>query len=720
MAGIINAIEGGVSGVLHSVESVFVGSGTTQEETASSESVNRFDSFAPTRHNVFAKWYFDGKDYFYAVSEALHNAKQEILIEDWWLSPELYLRRPPGANQEFRLDILLKRKAEQGVKVRIVVYKELASALTLNSEHTQKTLEALHPNIVVQRHPDHGIEGTFLWAHHEKMCIVDREIAFLGGLDLCFGRYDTHNHELSDYGVTSRRKEVWPGQDYSNPRIRDFIDVQKWDMQLIDKKELARMPWHDVSVGITGEAVKDVAQHFVERWNFIKKEKSANRQEVEYLDLNTGPEKPQVLQQHPDSQPTQKQGSGHTCKVQVLRSSGKWSHGIETERSIQNAYIECIRYSKHFIYIENQFFITASEENENFVVKNRIGEEIVERIKRAYREGEKYRIIVSMPLIPAFPDDISSRDAGTVRLVMHWQYASICRGGRSIIEKLKHAGIDPDEYISFFSLRTHDRLNDVLTGDHFPDEVPGNARAGDVKSVTEPAVPAGPVQTDVLRKFVSEELYIHTKVMIIDDRTVICGSANLNDRSQMGTHDSEIAVIIEDTDMIPSKMNGQDYHAGKFAATLRRHLFKEHTGLLPSVDHITMTAAAKAPPHPHEFDHANLSHEDRIVEDPLSDKFYYHHWLAIANKNTEIFRELFHCVPDDNVTTWDEYKEFVPNSTKITTGHIFSENITASDIERKMAQVKGHLVHFPLQFLKNEVLDGGILMDTLTPEQLFT
>lgn len=41
------------------------------------------------------------------------------------------------------------------------------------------------------------------------------------------------------------------------------------------------------------------------------------------------------------------------------------------------------------------------------------------------------------------------------------------------------------------------------------------------------------------------------------DRLVIMGSANLNDRSQCGDRDSEIALLIEDQDMIPSRMNGE-------------------------------------------------------------------------------------------------------------------------------------------------------------------
>lgn len=34
--------------------------------------------------------------------------------------------------------------------------------------------------------------------------------------------------------------------------------------------------------------------------------------------------------------------------------------------------------------------------------------------------------------------------------------------------------------------------------------------------------------------------------MIVDDEKALIGSANINDRSLLGTRDSEIAIIIED------------------------------------------------------------------------------------------------------------------------------------------------------------------------------
>ena len=75
------------------------------------------------------------------------------------------------------------------------MYNEPTIALTIDSLHTKKSLESLHPNIMVLRHPKF-ILPTFLWSHHEKMVLIDQEIGFLGGLDLCYGRMDTNEHLL--------------------------------------------------------------------------------------------------------------------------------------------------------------------------------------------------------------------------------------------------------------------------------------------------------------------------------------------------------------------------------------------------------------------------------------------------------------------------------------------------------------------------------------------
>ncbi|RUS23189.1 hypothetical protein BC937DRAFT_90893 [Endogone sp. FLAS-F59071] len=780
-----------------------------EREAAINAKKHRYQSFAPVRLDTEVKWYIDGKDYFWAVSEAIESAKYHIYIEDWWLSPELYLRRPPSKYPEYRLDTLLKRKAAEGVKVYIVVYEEVPEALSLNSKHSEQALQG--HNIVVQRHPDHSLGGTFFWA---KICVVDTRIAFIGGLDLCFGRWDTHDHQLADYHPSSTSNEIWPGQDYNNARYKDFAEVENWNLELADKRSIARMPWHDISVGILGQPVLDIAKHFCERWNFIKKEKSEDRPEVTFLEPPLGGFTQSYAREADSSRRVKHQHNlgthKGTSRVQVLRSSAQWSHDIVTEHSIQNAYIESIRSAQHFIYIENQFFITSTTSASNYEIKNQIGAALVDRIIRAKENREKFRVIVVMPLAPAFAGDIASKEASVCRLVMYWQYASISRGQHSIFEKLRAADIEPSEYISFYSLRSYDRINrstisDALTeaaglnldtksvlgaagqgasatliraDDTEPDFVRGTSgsRHGEIEGRVripsereadrlqerfDAAAPRGgvardsiasdvmlgggdvrnetyvgegergshgermsrdPANPDERANYISEELYIHTKVMIVDDRIVICGSANLNDRSQCGDHDSEIAVIVEDATTIPSKMNGEyvrlqccpfmlaqyflSTKPSHFAATLRRQLFKEHLGLIPPTSIEAETDANRPPPYPYSL-HKD-PHADRIVEDPLSNEFM-NHWTGTAKRNTEAFRNVFRAVPDDGVSTWEEYKAFYPYDVPV--GHVGNKNLSVNEIREVLSTIRGHLVQFPTEFLNKVDLKGDAVLD---------
>ncbi|KAG0289653.1 Phospholipase D1, partial [Dissophora globulifera] len=456
---------------------------------------HRFGSFAPEREEAKVRYYVDGKDYFHAVSDGILAAKTEIYICDWWLSPELYLRRPPEENEEFRLDRLLKRKAMEGVMIYVVVYKEIALALTLDSAHTKIWLQDLHPNIQVQRHPDHlNMKATQFWAHHEKICVIDCRLAFMGGLDLCFGRYDSRTHQLADYHP-SGKGTVWPGQDYSNPRIKDFVNVKDYNADLIEKRLLARMPWHDVSLGVAGQPARDIARHFVQRWNFVKLEKGMKKSKARMKFLTP---KGEFVSTRNES------GWTGTQKVQILRSSTLWSQGVDLERSIQDAYLTSIAKAEHFIYIENQFFVTLAAENGNPDIKNTIGIALVERILRAHREGKKFRVIVVMPLMPAFEADIISSEAGTLRKVMHFQYMSICRGGNSVIERLQANGVNASDYIGFFGLRSFDRIKhgkfDAIVEAIREAELTrkGGSATMDAKATAEPEqiVPASPISDE--------------------------------------------------------------------------------------------------------------------------------------------------------------------------------------------------------------------------------
>ena len=42
----------------------------------------------------------------------------------WWITPELYLRRPYRDHLDSRFDMMLRKAAERGVKINIIVYYE--------------------------------------------------------------------------------------------------------------------------------------------------------------------------------------------------------------------------------------------------------------------------------------------------------------------------------------------------------------------------------------------------------------------------------------------------------------------------------------------------------------------------------------------------------------------------------------------------------------------
>ncbi|KAG7085424.1 hypothetical protein E1B28_002985 [Marasmius oreades] len=767
---------------------------------------HRFESFATEREDNFVKWHIDGHDYMWAVSEMLENAKECIFILDWWLTPQLYLRRPPAKHTEWRLDNILKRKVEQGVKVYVIVYKEVTQTMTMSSKLTKMALEAI--GVQVMRHPDHigSKDSVQFWSHHEKVVVVDNHFAAIGGLDLCFGRWDTHTHPLADVHPTHWDETLFPGQDFNNARIMDFQNVGNYASNALSIQESPRMPWHDVHMTFTGPAVLDVVQHFVERWNEIKKRKYRDRANVDWLalphEVEYAPQEAVARHPHRDAwrergrryrqrfhwgedEPPRRYEEGYgrpepsTCRVQVVRSVSDWSHGVLTEHSIQNAYIQMIREANHFIYIENQFFISATKDGEQ--IKNRIAGALVERIVKAAQEGRKFFVMVVIPEVPGFSGNI--KDETAVKTIMAAQYRTMNRGGSSIYEEIRKAGYEPMDYIRFYHLRAYDRINappsyiqklEAVSGVSFvqtqvalarvwvndpnPENSQQTVAIKQPEATTEGMVVGNKTESkiqeipiprseeeakDIIRRFeeaaeqvrqdedvadnvvqhmlmdrtqladekwlgtedeereayVSELLYIHSKVMIVDDTRVIMGSANINDRSQKGDGDSEIALVVEDTDLIETSMNGQPYMAGRFAATLRRKLFREHLGLIspqiPDEEDDHPSTFMRPAPHPNE-DETNLR-EDQMVADPLAEETL-RLWNDTAKKNREVFTEIFRPVPSNLVRSWSAYDNYVP---KVKTGHVVPD-VPLERIKQRLSEVRGSLVECPIDFLIDE------------------
>ncbi|XP_034034526.1 phospholipase D2 isoform X2 [Thalassophryne amazonica] len=614
--------------------------------------VLRFEGFAPPREETLTKWYVNGSGYFADLADALEQAKEEIFITDWWLSPEVFLKRP-AVNNYWRLDEILKRKAEQGVKVCVLLYKEVELALGINSEHSKRTVMNMHPNIKVMRHPDHVSSVVFLWAHHEKLVAIDQTVAFVGGIDLAFGRWDDSQYRLTDLGSTpssimeekpkgnsvtdspnpsetvknleqdtvdlTHNTKLWLGKDYNNFIQKDWVQLDKPFEDNINRTRVPRMPWRDLSAAIHGRAARDVARHFIQRWNFTKIFK------LKYKD-DFYPYLLPKSQCTADSLTFTVPGS-RKAKVQVLRSSDRWSAGT-CENSILNAYIDTIKNSEHYIYIENQFFISCADGK---TIHNGIGDAIVERILRAHREQKKYRVFVVIPLLPGFEGDISAGSGNAIQAILHFTYRTICRDECSILTRLHEVKDQWTEYITLCGLRTHAQLSGSL---------------------------------------VTELIYVHSKALIADDRCYIIGSANINDRSMLGSRDSELAVCVEDEERVPSVMGGEEYQAGPLTLALRKECFGVLVGATtdPSIN----------------------------IDDPVSDDFFFLVWNEAAKLNALIYEKVFKCVPCNAIHNMRELKEYSNQ-----------ERLCDTNPEQALEELKavrGLVVYFPLKFLCEENL----------------
>ena len=252
----------------------------------------------------------------------------------------------------------------------------------------------------------------------------------------------------------------------------DFQSVQEWQQNELSKSEFGRMPWHDVSLALIGDCVYDIAEHFVLRWNLVKRDKYKRDTTVDWLLLEgregededlIGVQRPKYpcgdYVKHPFKPlSTKSRGMQGTIDAQIVRSSGDWSSGILPEHSIQNAYSDIIRNAEHFVYIENQFFskfpslllqicsnkniVTATGEQQA-PIHNTIGRAIVDACVRAGKEGRKFRIIVVIPAIPGFAGDLRQDAAAGTRAIMDYQYRSILRGEHSIMEQIAAQGVNP-------------------------------------------------------------------------------------------------------------------------------------------------------------------------------------------------------------------------------------------------------------------------------------
>lgn len=472
--------------------------------------------------------------------------------------------RPLPRGGDLTLGELLKYKSEEGVRVLLLVWDDktshdkfgisTAGVMQTHDEETRKFFK--HSSVICVLSPRYAssklglfkqqVVGT-LFTHHQKCVLVDTQAtgnnrkvtAFLGGIDLCDGRYDTPEHRLF------RDLDTVFKDDFHNPTFPTGTKAP-------------RQPWHDLHCRIDGPAAYDVLINFEQRWrkatrwkefSFIFKGKTHWQDDalirIGRISWILSPAF-SVLRDGttvvPKDDPVvwvSKEDNPENWHVQIFRSidSGSvrgfpkyadeaealnlvCSKRLVVDKSIQTAYIQAIRSAQHFIYIENQYFLGSSygwPSYKNAGADNLIPMELALKIASKIRARERFAVYIVIPLWPE-----GDPKSGPVQEILYWQSQTMQMMYDVIARELKSMQVTdahPLDYLNFYYLGNREKLPDNMSN--------GNGNGNSVPDSF---------------KFQRFMIYVHAKGMIVDDEYVIIGSANINQRSLAGTKDTEIAM----------------------------------------------------------------------------------------------------------------------------------------------------------------------------------
>jgi phosphatidylserine/phosphatidylglycerophosphate/cardiolipin synthase-like enzyme len=244
-----------------------------------------------------------------------------VMFTDWRGDPS---ERLDGDGTE--VSRVLCAAASRGVIVKGLVWRSHWDKLAFSAEendHLGDEIEAAGGECLRDMRVRAG------GSHHQKIVVVrhagrpERDVAYVGGIDLCHSRADDERHHGDDQPL----------------RIADCYG--------------GRPPWHDVQLAIRGPAVGDVEASFRERWTdpspLTRSPLRRLRDRLTHEDTKADP----MPAQTPDPAP-----AGDRA-VQVLRTYPYRRKGFpfarDGERSVARAYLHALDRVRSLIYIEDQY-----------------------------------------------------------------------------------------------------------------------------------------------------------------------------------------------------------------------------------------------------------------------------------------------------------------------------------------------------------------------------
>jgi phosphatidylserine/phosphatidylglycerophosphate/cardiolipin synthase-like enzyme len=269
-----------------------------------------------------------GATYFAELYERLEatRAGDLVLFTDWQGDADERLTGEPGSE----VAEVLARADERGVDVRGLVWRSHWEKLGFTARENRllgRTLQKRGAEALLDMRVRMG------GSHHQKFVVIrhredpSRDIAYVGGIDLCHSRRDDSDHN-------------------GDPQAMK-----------LSKEYGSTPPWHDVMAAITGPAVFDVETVFRERWEdptpLSRNPVFVLRDRVVGTDMSPDP--------LPEQAPPPTPAEGGTHAVQLLRTYPNLRHGRDYpfarggERSVARGYSKALEQAQRIVYVEDQY-----------------------------------------------------------------------------------------------------------------------------------------------------------------------------------------------------------------------------------------------------------------------------------------------------------------------------------------------------------------------------
>jgi phosphatidylserine/phosphatidylglycerophosphate/cardiolipin synthase-like enzyme len=265
-----------------------------------------------------------GATYFGRLLQAIRelNAGDQLFFTDWRGDPDQLL----NGTKESEIGTVLEDAARRGVSIRGLLWRSHADRLGFSAKenrHLGRQCNAAGGEVLLDQRVRLG------GSHHQKLVVIrhatglERDVAFVGGIDLCHSRRDDADH-------------------HGDSQHQTMAPVYG-----------SRPPWHDAQLEIHGPAVGDLEFSFRERWDDPGRLSRDPVGIVHDLLRHTRRKASVLPAMGPDPEPC------GTQAVQVLRTyarrRGGYPFAPQGERSVARGFRKAIARARQLIYIEDQF-----------------------------------------------------------------------------------------------------------------------------------------------------------------------------------------------------------------------------------------------------------------------------------------------------------------------------------------------------------------------------